>query len=90
MTTLTASDPKQRESLQVIEQALRRTATYRLPDFLNREMMELGERKESLTPEQRTRLAALVDYTEDRTLEKLHAEVALRRLQELVAGVSEI
>ena len=90
MATRTASDPKQRESLQVIEQALRRTAAYRLPDFINQEMLALGERKESLTPEQRARLTELVDYTEDRTLEKLHAEAALKRLQELVTSETDL
>lgn len=60
--------------------ALRRVAGYTLPPELDRRVLELGERKETLTPEERAELLAWVAFTQERSVEKAEAEVALRRL----------
>jgi hypothetical protein len=60
--------------------ALRRLAGYRLPVELDRRALGLGERKETLTPDERAELLAWVEFTQQRSLEKVEAELALRRL----------
>jgi hypothetical protein len=60
--------------------ALRRVANYALPPELDRRVLELGERKDTLTPDERAELMAWVAFTQQRSAEKLEAELALRRL----------
>jgi hypothetical protein len=60
--------------------ALRRVAAYTLPAALDARMLDLGERKEDLTPAERGELLALVEFTQARAAEKLEAELAARRL----------
>lgn len=68
--------------------ALERVSTYVLPAALDRRMQQLGENKEYLGAAEHDELLALVTFTQERTLEKLHAEIALRELQTLLpAGV---
>ena len=62
---------------------LDQVARYRLPPAIDRRLQWLSENKESLTAEQREELSALVDFAEDRTLEKVKAQATLRRLGEL-------
>ena len=64
--------------------ALQRVASYTLPSALDRRMLELGERKEFLGPAEREELLALVTFSQERTLEKLQAELAVRELQTLL------
>lgn len=64
--------------------ALRRLAEYELEPSINRRMQKLGERKEFLGKEEHAELMALVTFAERRTIEKLEAEVALKRLRELM------
>ena len=59
---------------------LRRVAGYSLPPELDRRVLELGERKETLTDEERAELTAWVAFTQQRSIEKREAEVALCRL----------
>ena len=59
--------------------ALRRVATYQLPVALDRRILNLGERKDSLTPEEREELMAWVAFTQELSVEKLAAELALQR-----------
>jgi hypothetical protein len=59
---------------------LRRVAGYRLPPALDRRILDLGERKESLSPDEREELLAWVEFTQERSAERLEAELALRRL----------
>ena len=61
---------------------LRRIAEYELPESLAHRMHELGERKGLLTDPERGELTALVELWRQRTLEKLEAQVALKRLGE--------
>ena len=60
--------------------SLRKMAAYQLPPELDRRILEMGERKTTLTPTEHAELLAWVDFTQQRTLEKLSAEVALKRL----------
>ncbi len=59
---------------------LRRVAGYTLPPALDRRILDLGERKESLSPEERDELTAWVEFTQQRSIDRLEAELALRRL----------
>lgn len=61
---------------------LRRIAGYVLPPALDRRILDLAERKESLTPDERAEWLAWVAFTQQRSIEKVEAEVALRRLAE--------
>ena len=62
---------------------LQRVAAYRLPPALDRRLLWLSENKGSLTVEERDELFALVDFAEDRTVEKVEAQAALKRLGEI-------
>jgi hypothetical protein len=84
MTGVLLTDPSVQTALQHGVRALKRVANYLLPPALDRRMQELGERKEYLGPEEHDELLALVTFTQERTLEKLQAEVAVRELQSLL------
>lgn len=59
---------------------LRRVAGYTLPPALDRRILDLGERKEALSPDERDELTAWVEFTQQRSIDRLEAEFALRRL----------
>jgi hypothetical protein len=48
---------------------------------LDQRLRELGERKEFLSPGEYGELMALVGFTQQRSIEKLEAEVALRHIE---------
>ena len=75
-------DPPQEAALRTSAKALRRAAAYSLPADLDRRILDLGERKAALTPDERAELIAWVEFTQERSLEKLGSELALRRLTE--------
>ncbi len=68
--------------IQECAATLHRVANYRMPAAMDRRLLWLSENKESLTPPEREELLALVDFSEDRTVEKLEAKVLLQRLAE--------
>jgi hypothetical protein len=68
--------------------ALRRLARYKLEPALARRMQALGERKEFLGKEQHEELVALVTFAQRRSIEKLEAQVALQRLNEILPEVA--
>jgi hypothetical protein len=68
--------------------ALRRLTGYSLPPALDRRILDLGERKESLTADERNELLAWVAFTQERSAEKLEAEVALRRLASVCPDIT--
>lgn len=90
MNALTTAAPGSREALLSCVAALKAIAEYTLDPAIDRRMLDLGERKELLSDDEHGELIALVKFAESRTLEKLQAEVALRRLRaafpELVAA----
>jgi len=55
-------------------------AGYTLPPALDRRILDLGERKEALSPDERDELTAWVEFTQQRSIDRLEAEFALRRL----------
>jgi hypothetical protein len=64
--------------------ALRRLAQYELDAALARRLEELSERKEFLDPAAHDELMALVHFTQQRTMEKLEAQLALNRLRTII------
>jgi hypothetical protein len=56
-------------------------ANYQLDPELDRWMLEMGERKEFLNSSQHAELMSLVAFTQQRSLEKLEAQLALKRLE---------
>jgi hypothetical protein len=83
VATISAEDPKLSRAIQACVQTLRRLATYELPPSLDRRLQELGEEKEFLGPAAHEELLSLVAFSQQRTLEKLDAQLALQRLQEV-------
>ncbi len=67
-------------ALTSIAHVLQRVATSVLPRALDRRFLDLGERKEGLRPEEREELMAWVAFTQEHSIKKAAAEVALRRL----------
>ncbi|HEY3244116.1 MAG TPA: hypothetical protein VGM03_12285 [Phycisphaerae bacterium] len=61
---------------------LQLVAAYRLPPALDARLLWLSENKERLTDGERHELSALLDFAEDRTLEKVKARATLQRLGE--------
>jgi hypothetical protein len=74
------AEPNWRDALTASVAALRRVSKYALDPALDQRILELAERKEYLTPAERSELLAWVSFTQQRTLEKLEAERALRSL----------
>lgn len=63
-------------------ETLQRMADYKLPIPLDRRLLWLSENKEQLTEAEREELVALVEFSEDRTVDRLQARVVIRRLHE--------
>lgn len=80
MSVAVPTEPEWRAALTSSVATLRRVAAYTLPPELDRRVLDLGERKESLTAEERAELLAWVAFTQERSLERAAAEVALARL----------
>jgi len=87
VATISSGDPRLEHALQSCVHTLRRIAGYELPASLDQRMQELGEQKEFLRPAEHEELLALVDFSQQRTIEKLEARVALKRLQEIFPDV---
>jgi len=87
MSATAPMEPVWQAALTSSAAALRRIADYRLPPELDRRVLDLGERKESLTADERAELLAWVTFTQQRSVEKLEAEVALRRLSAICPEV---
>jgi hypothetical protein len=66
--------------LQDCVETLQRVAEYRLPPTVDNRLLWLSENKDRLTESEREELLALVAWAEDRTKEKLRAQLVMRRL----------
>lgn len=77
-------EPELESALTLCVGALRRVAEYELDPAINRRLQDLGERKEWLGDEEHDELMSLVAFTEQRTIDKLEAQLALKRLGEVV------
>ena len=83
MSTISVDD----EILRDCARALRPVADYQLEPTLDRRLRDLGERKEFLSPEEHAELIDLVAFSRKRSIEKLGARLALRRLNEIAPEV---
>ncbi len=81
MATVTLPDRQLKDALDACIPALRRMSCYQLDPTLARRMQTMGERKEFLSSDEHAALEALVHFAQQRTLEKLEADLALQRLQ---------
>jgi hypothetical protein len=77
------SDGRAEEALRDCIATLQLVASYRLPPPIDRRLLWLSENKERLTHGEREELLALLDFSEDRSLEKVKARATLQRLGEL-------
>lgn len=83
------TSPRLRDALRSCADALVHVSGYELDPALNRRMRDLGERKDALTKDEYEELLSFIAFTEQRTREKLEAQLALRRLRELVPELIE-
>lgn len=79
ISTNVATEPILRECVETLQHV----AEYHLPPALDRRLLWLSENKESLTEDDREELLALVEFAEDRSVEKLRARTILKRLAEV-------
>lgn len=82
MTALLATDRELTVALESCVNALRLLAESEIPPKLEQRMHTLGENKEFLDEEEREELSDLVDFWRKRVVEKLEAQVALKRLRD--------
>lgn len=87
--TISTSDPHVKDVLRSCVTALRKVAHFELNSGLDQRLQELGERKEFLDEAERNELFALLDFSEQRTVEKLEAAKALQSLHDLFPEVVE-
>lgn len=83
MSASASAEPARQAALASSVAAHRRVAAYTLPPEFDRRLLALGERKDDLTADERAELLAWVTFTQDRSVEKLAAEVALRQLADV-------
>ena len=72
-----------RSALKPALATLRKLARYKLEPEIDRLMLDLGERKESLGKHEHDLLLGLVHFWQHRLIESLEARVALQRLRKL-------
>jgi hypothetical protein len=84
MATVSTAEPQVQLALHSCVTTLRRLADYELEPPLSHRLHDLSGRKASLSREERDELRALVDFAQQRTLERIEAQVALNRLRQVV------
>lgn len=84
MSTLSTAEPKFRSAIDSCVAALHRLADYELEGPLADRLQYLSERKEFLTPDEHRELMALVAFSQQRSIDKLQAKVALQRIEEVL------
>ncbi len=82
MSALASRELTSLGALQTAREVPRNLADYRIDPALDQMMLALGERKEFLAPDEHAELMAWVAFTQQRTIEKLNAELALQRLSD--------
>lgn len=89
MSTAALLESRRDTALRSSAAALRRAAAYSLPPDLDRRILDLGERKAELTPDERAELMAWVAFAQERSLEKFGSEAALRKLTDAFPELAE-
>jgi len=87
LATISTGEPHVHLALSSCATTLRRLANYELEPALARKLDELSERKELLNQTEHDELMALVEFARQRTIEKLEAQLALKRLHEIFPEV---
>jgi hypothetical protein len=83
VATVSAPASQVEAALRVSYEALRDIASYALDPTVAERMRDLGERKDLLGEAEYKELLALVDLTQRLTVEKLRAELAIKRIEAL-------
>lgn len=82
MSAISHVDSQTVSALAPCIELLQRLAEYELEPEIARYIRDLGERKEFLSEEEHKGLIAFATLTEERTIDKLAAKIALKRLRE--------
>jgi len=80
MSATDATDAARIDALLSAVRVLRRAADSTFPPDLDRRFLDLGERRDGLTPDERAELLAWVAFTQQRSINSAEARVVLRRL----------
>ncbi len=78
--SIASSSSTRRKALRACAEALRLTADYRLPNALQRKLRKALDEKEHVSPSQHRELLVLVEAAQERSLQKVKAQVALQQL----------
>ncbi len=78
--TTTQSASTRHKALRACAQALRLTADYQLPIALQRKLRKVLEEKELASPSGHRELLMLAETVQERSLQKVKAQVALQQL----------
>lgn len=84
MSVVSTIEPDFQSAIRAVVASLRRAAGYELEAALAGRLQALSERKEFLGAAEHDELMALVDFSQRRAIEKLEAQVALKRLGEVL------
>ena len=71
-----------RKALKACAEALRQVAEYRLPRALQLKLQRMLEQKETLTEAEHEQILTLAEAAQERSLQKVKSQVALRLLLE--------
>lgn len=88
MSTGATIEPSRDKAINTSASALRRMAGYVLPPELDRRIPDLGERKDELSEAERAELLAWVEFTQQRSIEKAEAQLALREVASAFPNVA--
>ena len=80
--TATKNDVSIDSVIQDCAATLQKVARYKMPAAMDSRLLWLSENKASLTEVEREEFLALIEFSEDRTVEKLQAKILLNRLTE--------
>jgi hypothetical protein len=87
LATVSTTEPRFKEAVDSCVASLRRLVTFELDPPIARRLQDLSERKEFLGETEHGELMALVAFTQRRSVERLEAQLALKRLREILPGV---
>ena len=81
MAVASELEEAQESAIVASADALNQKADYILPKSIDKLILELGERKDTLSPDERDELLCWIEFAQEKTLEKVTAELALRQLR---------